>query len=156
MGKLKKQIIRDDDPYKEIKVVLKDFFTHEITYQVNRMVMKVLIWFIVVIIPVGITLTIADYNRSITIKNIETNWKENDSIIKYIGKEGYRINIDRGKYNEACRQIDILKDSKADKTFVNDALLSIKDELKRQREFEKEVLKRQDIMLNYILELKNK
>lgn len=149
-------VISDTDPNKALKEELREFLQHEIAYTVNKTLMKTLVWILLIAVPAITAWNVVEFKRAESIKNIEENWATNDSIIKAVGKKDYARMIDDAKYEEACKKVEVLEETKADKTYVDDAIKQIEKEFDRSRQNEVEMLKRQDVMLKYLLEIKNK
>lgn len=154
MVKRKRILILDEDPHKDFKLEIIELIKTEINYVVNKTLMKVLLWVIVVLIPTATGWGIIQYKNNQLINNIESNWSSSDSIIQSVGRKNYERDIDKIKFDSACKEVERLKEVKADKIYVDEMLLKIDKEFDRTRQFENEIIKRQDLMLKHLLDIK--
>lgn len=151
MTRQRKRItIQDSDPHKEFKLEIIELIRNETNYTVHKMLIRVLIWALLLVIPTIGGWSIVQYKQTQVINEIESNRSFNDSIISQVSKQTYEAHIDKQRLDKACEEVQL----KADKTYVDDIVSKIDKEFDRTRHFENEMLKRQDLMLKHLLDLK--
>lgn len=150
----KKIVVKDDDPNKDFKLEILELIEKEIRYIVNKTLVRVLIWLVLVIVPVSAGWSIMDYNRGQSIRTIENNWYHNDSIIKAVGKTNIKSSLNLKLLDETCEKVRLLEERKVDKETLKEWTEGIQKQLDRSRQFESEILKRQDLMLQHLLDIK--
>lgn len=153
MGK-KRIIIKEDDPNRNFKLEILELIEKEIIYVMNKILVKVLVWIVVLIIPLISGWAILDYNRGQMIQAIENNWIENDSIIKAVGRSNLKTTFNLQRLDQNCQDIIQLKENKVDKEILKEWTTRFQKQLDRSRQFESEILKRQDLMLQHLLDIK--